>query len=175
MIPWQLSHIEHAGFTVPDLDDAVRFFIDHLGAEELYRSSREPGPFLRTTFAAPKDASFRLSMLRVSPNLNIELFEWSTEWGRKDYPHAFEVGGNHLCLYVDDVDAALEYFAAVPGVATRGGANTVAAGPVAGSRWGYVQTPWGMQLEFVNRGAVHDGPQFAPSEAFPYQPMGKRL
>lgn len=165
MRPWQLSHIEHTGFTVPDLDEAVRFFIEHLGAEELYRSSREPGPFLQTTFAAPQDASFRLSMLRVGPSMNIELFEWSTENGRKEYPHAFDVGGNHLCLYVDDVDAALEYFSALPGVSTRGGANTVAAGPVAGSRWGYVQTPWGMQLEFVNRDVVKDGPRFAGPEA----------
>lgn len=158
---WELSHIEHAGFSVPNLDDAVRFFVDHLGAEELYRSSREPGPFVETTFAAPQDASFQLSMLRVGRNLNLELFEWSTEAGGNDYPHAYDVGGNHLCLYVDNVDAALEYFAAIPGVATRGGGHTVSAGPVASSRWGYVQTPWGMQLEFVNRDSVIGGPRFA--------------
>jgi catechol 2,3-dioxygenase-like lactoylglutathione lyase family enzyme len=69
MSSWKLSHIEHTGFTVPDLVDAVRFFVDHRGAEELYRSSRKPGAFLQTTFAAPEDASFQLSGCHWSPPL----------------------------------------------------------------------------------------------------------
>lgn len=162
MSHWQLQYIEHAGFTVPDLNEAVQFFIDHLGAEELYRGRREPGRFVQTNFDAPADAGFELAMLRVSENLNIELFQWHAEDARPQYPRAFDVGGNHICLHVDDVNAAVRYFEAVPNVEARGGANTVGEGPVAGSRWGYVQTPWGMQLEFVNRDAVSAGPRFAP-------------
>ena len=37
-----LRYVDHAAFTVPDLAQAVRFFVDVLGAEELYRSRRGP-------------------------------------------------------------------------------------------------------------------------------------
>ncbi|HZT10373.1 MAG TPA: VOC family protein, partial [Actinomycetota bacterium] len=30
-----LRHVDHAAYTVPDLDEAVRFFVEVLGAEEL--------------------------------------------------------------------------------------------------------------------------------------------
>ena len=40
MIPG-LRGIEHVGITVPDIDAAVRFFVDILGREECFRA----GPF----------------------------------------------------------------------------------------------------------------------------------
>jgi len=36
-----LSHVDHVGLTVPDLDPAVRFYCDVFGGHELYRL----GPF----------------------------------------------------------------------------------------------------------------------------------
>ena len=33
-----VQHVDHVAFTVPDLDDAVSFFVQGFGAEELYRS-----------------------------------------------------------------------------------------------------------------------------------------
>ena len=36
-----LSHVDHVGLTVPDLDAAVRFYCDVIGGHELYRI----GPF----------------------------------------------------------------------------------------------------------------------------------
>ena len=35
-----LRHTDHVGLTVPNLEDAIRFFVEVLGAEELYRSER---------------------------------------------------------------------------------------------------------------------------------------
>ena len=61
-----VQHVDHVAFTVPDLDDAVRFFVQGFGAEELYRSERGPdAEFMPRNFAVPSDASLRLAMLRM--------------------------------------------------------------------------------------------------------------
>jgi extradiol dioxygenase family protein len=34
-----VRYADHVAFTVPDLDEAIQFFVQALGAEELYRSA----------------------------------------------------------------------------------------------------------------------------------------
>ena len=95
-----LRHVDHAAFTVPDLDEAVSFFVGVLGAEELYRSHRGPdASFMPDHFNVPPDAALELSMLRMPPNLNIELFQWRTTDQRTEHPRHSDRGGHHLCLY----------------------------------------------------------------------------
>jgi len=36
-------NMDHVGLTVPDLEQAVRFFVDVLGADELFRFAEGPG------------------------------------------------------------------------------------------------------------------------------------
>ena len=43
-----VRYADHVAFTVPDLDQAVQFFVQTLGAQELYRSTRGPSPCQRT-------------------------------------------------------------------------------------------------------------------------------
>ncbi|MBC7937200.1 MAG: hypothetical protein H7Y86_17790, partial [Rhizobacter sp.] len=72
--------VDHAGFTVPDLEQAVTFFTDVFGAAVLWRSA----PFTADGLAprapaglnADPSALSRLAMLRLGPNLNIELVEY---------------------------------------------------------------------------------------------------
>jgi hypothetical protein len=64
-----------------------------------------------------------------------------------------------VCVYVDDIDAAYAYLSAIEGVRMLGPIKTVPpGGPVSGTRWTYFCTPWGLQMELVNRAAVVDGP-----------------
>lgn len=158
-----LRHVDHAAFTVPDLDEAVRFFVEVLGAEELYRSSRGPdGDYMTVNFDVPADAALTLSMLRLPPNLNIELFEWKASDQRTEHPRHSDRGGHHLCLVVDDVDVAVAHLRTVPGVRVLGERKEV--GPdsplVAGNRWIYFLTPWGLLMELVDRSRVTDPPHF---------------
>ena len=68
--------------------------------------------------------------------------------GQRDVPRNSDLGGHHVALYVDDMDAAGAYLAA-KGV-------RLLAGPVAsrnasaGQRWRYFLAPWGMQFELVS-------------------------
>ena len=156
-----IRYADHVAFTVPDLEEAVRFFIQALGAEELYRSTRGPdAEFMPENFAVPPDAHLTLAMLRMPPNLNVELFEWETAERRTEEPRPSDAGGHHLCFVVDDVDEAVAVLGGIPGVRVLGGRKEVAGDSphVAGNRWTYFVTPWGLVMEIVDRSRVADPP-----------------
>ena len=67
-------------------------------------------------FAVPSDARLTLVMLRMPPNLNVELFEWSSSDRRTEHPRHSDAGGHHLCFVVDDVDEAVAVLRTIPGV-----------------------------------------------------------
>jgi catechol 2,3-dioxygenase-like lactoylglutathione lyase family enzyme len=163
-----LRHVDHAAYTVPDLDEAVLFFVEVLGAEELYRSQRGPDPsFMPVHFDVPSDAALELSMLRMPPNLNIELFQWRTTDQRTEHPRHSDRGGHHLCFVVDDVDQAIAHLDTIPGVRVLGGRKEVGSDSpsVAGNRWTYFLTPWGLLMELVDRSRVKNPPNLVgPAE-----------
>lgn len=161
--PAQFSYVDHVGFSVPNLEEAVSFFVRAFGAEELYRSRRVgEGEFMVDTFDAPPDSSFELAMLRLPPNINVELFQWTGATPAAILPPPlYAVGGHHLCLYAEDIEVAYSHLAGLPGVRMLGGIKTVPPGsPVAGTRWTYLVSPWGLHIELVNRADVADGPHF---------------
>lgn len=160
--PARFSYVDHVGFSVPNLDEAVSFFVGAFGAEELYRSRRVgEGAFMLETFDAPSDSSFELAMLRLPPNINIELFQWSVPSEAGTSPPLYAAGGHHLCLYSDDIEAAYSRLAQIPGVRMLGRIKTVPPGsPVAGTKWTYLVSPWGLHIEIVNRADVGDRPRF---------------
>lgn len=148
-------------FTVPNLDEAVAFFVEVFGAEELYRSRRGPdAAFMPVNFDVPIDASLELSMLRLPPNLNVELFEWRSGDQRLDHPRHSDRGGHHFCVVVDDVDRAIDYLRATPGVRILGDRKEVGGDSpsVRGNRWTYFASPWGLLIELVDRSRVSDPP-----------------
>lgn len=148
-----LRSVDHAAYTVPDLEQAVAFFVNHLGGELVFHD----GPFtgdgdeMRQRLNVDPKAQCRLAMLRVGPTMNIELFRYDAPEQRTEPPRNSDIGGHHLALYVDDIDAAHAYLSEVPGVQLMGGPNGVAAdSPVAGQRWFYFRAPWGMQMEITS-------------------------
>jgi catechol 2,3-dioxygenase-like lactoylglutathione lyase family enzyme len=145
--------VDHIGLTVPDLDEAVRFFCEALGATELFRfSRRDQGLFMVERFKASPESSFTLAMLSLPGEVQIELFEWQDPQQTRSYPRLFDIGGHHLCLQVDDVERALEAVIAYPGTRVLGDVKLVEPpSPRAGTRWIYFATPWGLHVELVNR------------------------
>lgn len=157
-----LRYVDHTAFTVPDLEAAVAFFTGVLGAEELYRSTRGPdASFMPLHFGVPADARLELAMLRLPPNLNIELFQWWSDDRSAVFPRASDAGGHHLCFVVEDVDAVVEAIAEHPSVEVLGHRKEVGGDSpaVAGNRWVYARTDWGLILEFVDRSRVQDPPR----------------
>lgn len=142
---------EHIGFTVPDLDEATRFFVDVIGCEWVYSL----GPFasdddwMQTHLnVAPRTVMRELRFFRCKNGPNFEIFEYDAPAQRREPPRNSDVGGHHLAFYVEDIDVAAAYLRE-KGVRTLG-EPTFSKGPSAGQRWLYFLAPWGMQLELVS-------------------------
>jgi catechol 2,3-dioxygenase-like lactoylglutathione lyase family enzyme len=152
MIP-TLRSVDHVAFTVPDLDAAVAFLVDHLGGELIFTDGpfADPnGDLIARRLDVHPRASCVLAMVRLG-RLNIELFAYDTVDQVTRPPRNSDLGGHHLALYVDDVDAARDYLTDVAGVTLMDGPNGVAEdSPVAGQRWFYFTTPWGLHLEITS-------------------------
>jgi len=85
---------------------------------------------------------------RLGGETLLEVFHYSAPDQRTEPPRNSDVGGHHLALYVDDLDAAVEHLRA-HGVDVLDG-PTASRGPAEGNRWIYFRSPWGMQLELVS-------------------------
>lgn len=146
-----LRGTEHIGFTVPDLDEAERFFVDVIGCEKVYSL----GPFIRDDdwladqlHVHPRAVMRELRFFRCKTGPNFEIFQWEAPDQVTTPPANSDVGGHHLAFYVEDLDAAVQYLKD-NGVETMG--DIVHSQNASfGQRWLYFLTPWGMQCELVS-------------------------
>lgn len=161
-------NVDHVGFSVPDLDQAVAFFTDVLGAQVLMTggpwSDPQGGSFARV-LGVDRAASIKVAMLRLGPVTSIELVQFTAPGQHRQMPKASDWGAAHLALFVDDIDAAVARLKA-RGVEVLEGPVTNGPGPIAGSRYIYFLSPWGMPMELEER----HGP--LPYEAAGRHPYG---
>jgi catechol 2,3-dioxygenase-like lactoylglutathione lyase family enzyme len=146
--------IDHYGVTVPDLEQAIAFFTDGLGAEIWYRegpSSDPDGDSLTAELGVHPRAVVSLAMLKLGSSTTIELLEYSVPDGSAttSTPPNSDHSAAHLGLRVTDVEAAAEYLSGIEGVRLLHGPVTVEGGLSDGLRWRYFTTPWGLMMELV--------------------------
>lgn len=143
-------NVDHVAYTVPDLDEAVAFFVDVLGGELLYLLGpveSAGGDWMRRQLNVHPRASARIAMLRLGPVTNVELFEYAAPDQSTVMPRNSDHGASHLAFWVEDVEAAVDYLRRQPGVRLLGEPQREGEGPIEGDRWIYFLTPWGMQME----------------------------
>lgn len=165
-----LRNVDHVAFTVPDLAVAVEFFIQALGCQLIYHvgPTEDPaGDWMRRRLDVHPRASLHFAMLRCGPNLNMELYERQAPEQRREMPRNSDLGGRHLAFFVDDIEAAVDALGRQPGVRVLEGVEAVPDGPIAGTRWVYFLSPWGMQLELV---CYEELPYQSMTEARQYGP-----
>jgi len=143
--------IDHIGVTVPDLDEAVRFFVDVLGAELLYTldTKQADDDWMQVALGVhPRTVIREIRFLRLGNGSNIELFKYDAADIQAPQPRNSDLGGHHLAIYVDDLDVAIAHL--------RAHDVDIMGEPVAskqaseGQRWLYFRSPWGMQFELVS-------------------------
>ena len=145
-----LKGIEHVGITVPDLGAALDFFTGVIGCSHVFDGEMGPDPdAMRDTLGVPEDATLRYAFLRCANGPNLEVFEYATADQRRTLPRNCDLGGHHLCFYVEDIEAAVAHLRA-HGVEVMLPVSRIDAGPAAGSSWVYFRAPWGLQLELVS-------------------------
>ncbi len=148
-----LRGTDHVGFTVPDLDEAERFFVDVLGAVHVYtlggKRSDDDDWMLERLGVHPRTVIREIRFYRLGNGSNIELFQYDAADGQAPRPpRNSDIGGHHLALFVDDMDAAVAHLRAND-VEVMGEPNA-SAGASAGQHWLYFRSPWGMQFELVS-------------------------
>lgn len=142
---------DHIGITVPDLDQAVGFFCEVIGAEPIFDGGRienDPG-LMRERLNVHPDARLRYCFLRAGQGLNLEIFEYHAPDQRREPPRNSDIGGHHIAFYVDDITAAVAHLRRHR-VRVLGEPTLIDEGPAAGAAWVYFLSPWGLQLELVS-------------------------
>ena len=146
--------IEHIGFTVPDVKEAVAFFVDVLGCEFMYWMGpfKDPeGDWFKVNLDVhPRAEIPRAALLRCGHGSNMEIFEYVAPDQNRTMPHMSDWGCPHLAFYVDDMDAGLAYLEE-QGLRILGG-KKAGIGDEAGeeSSFAHFLSPWGMVLELVS-------------------------
>jgi catechol 2,3-dioxygenase-like lactoylglutathione lyase family enzyme len=147
-----LRGTDHIGLTVPDLEQATRFFVDVIGCEPFY----ELGPFRSdddwmadTLNVHPRTVMKRLRFFRCKNGSNYEVFEYESPGQCFEVPRNSDVGGHQLALYVDDIELAIRHLL-LHGVRVLGKPTIRTSGPSAGQTWVYFLAPWGLQFELVS-------------------------
>ncbi len=146
-----LRGAEHIGFTVPDMEEAHRFLVDVLGCEYVYTlpEMRRDDDFMREQLNVhPRSVVKEIRFFRCGFGPNFEVFEYEAADGQRPEPRNSDLGGHHVALYVDDLDAAVEHLRAA-GVRVLG-EPVASRNASAGQRWVYFLSPWGMQFELVS-------------------------
>lgn len=146
-----LRGTDHIGVTVPDIEEAHRFFVEILGCEHVYSlpGIRRDDEWMRDHLnVGPGTEATDIRFYRCGFGSNFEVFEYRSPGQRLEPPRNSDVGGHHLALYVDDLDAAVEYLRG-HGIRVLG-EPTVSANASEGQRWVYFLSPWGLQFELVS-------------------------
>jgi catechol 2,3-dioxygenase-like lactoylglutathione lyase family enzyme len=173
-------NVDHLGLSVPNLEQATRFFVDVLGAQVLMTGGPWSDPkgrsFARVLGVNPK-ASIRVAMLRVGPVTSVELVEFTAPGQRRVMPKASDWGAAHLALFVDDIDVASAALRA-RGVKVLEGPVTNGPGPIEGSRYIYFMSPWGMPMELEQRSGqlAYEAPgrhPYGPAPSWSWRPVGE--
>src|SRR5690625_2800008 len=106
--------IDHTGFVVPDIDEAVTFFTEVLHFELLFQP--EPLSFsddrLKRSFGVHAQSSVEGAAFLQYGGKKIELVQW-TDPEQQAGPKPADIGTAHLAISVTDLDRAYTYFESV--------------------------------------------------------------
>ena len=133
--------IDHFGYVVPNMEQAIGFFTEVLGFELLSLDGpfTDDGDRVARWWGVHRRAAGWFAYLRYGAAV-VELTQWQTPDQNTHVPSNSDLGGRHFAIAVTDLDAATTYLKAQPGVTVFDR-----------SEWGFVYftTPWGMTLQIV--------------------------
>ncbi len=149
---------DHVSLTVSDIDEAVTFYTDVMGATLRYRMGpfdaaeiprMDDGRDWTDAHVNVPDACLYIAMLKLCDNLDMELFQYDRPADAKTTsPRNCDVGCRHICLEVEDVNVAIKYLDG-HGCTPMEGPIVSDSGPGPDSLSWYVLDPFGNQMELV--------------------------
>lgn len=154
--PSAVRALDHVGLTVPNLDEATRFFVDAFGAEVLYElASTRPEPTEHELAGEqarlgtrPGSRWIRSVLLRLGEGPSLELFEYDDPEQRPPQTPS-DLGIQHFAVYVDDIERASQQVVDAGGTALDGPSLLPGLESGEGNSWRYTLAPWGGVIELV--------------------------
>ena len=144
---------DHVGLTVPDINQAIEWFEDVMGAVAplTFGPISDPvGTLMHDLLDVdPRAVINQITVLRIGHSANIELFEYSAPGQRRDHPRNSDWSGHHIAFYVTDIAAAVDYMQS-RGVQKFLGPLPITGGPAAGQSINYFKTPFGTYIELIS-------------------------
>ena len=158
---------DHVGLTVPDIDEAVAWFRDVMGASaplSFGPISDPTGTLMHDLLGVdPRAVIDRITVLRIGRSANIELFQYEAPDQRQTHPRNSDWSGHHVAFYVTDIDRAVAYMES-KGVQKFLGPFSLTDGPAAGQTINYFKTPFETYIELISypNGMAYDVPGVKP-------------
>ncbi len=142
-----VTTVDHTGFAVSSLDEAVRFWTGALGFT-LERRAEMGGDFLHQVTGVD-DPNVKTAIVRAPDGYRVELLQYSQGHRNGVVPDgAGAIGAAHLALTVQDIRAAIARVEAA-GWKAKGSPLPIAGGPRKGTLVAYVSGPDHIIIEFM--------------------------
>ncbi|MFL7958531.1 VOC family protein [Xanthomonas vasicola] len=139
--------VDHTGFAVSSLDEAVRFWTGALGFT-LERQSEMGDDFLYQVTGVD-DPNVKTAIVRAPDGYVIELLQYSKGRQNGAVPNsAGAIGAAHLALTVNDIHAAIARVEAA-GWKAKGSPLPITGGPRKGTLVAYVSGPDHITIELM--------------------------
>jgi catechol 2,3-dioxygenase-like lactoylglutathione lyase family enzyme len=136
----------HAGITVRDMDEALRFYRDGLGLEVAFEGESAIAFARRIWNLHPERV--RVVFLRVpGSDTLVELFEFIGIERHPASARPCDHGAGHICLFVEDLDALHARMVEMGYRSRSGHVVTIEDGPHAGAKVVYLIDPDGYHVE----------------------------
>ena len=101
-------NVDHIGVSVLNLDQAISFFRDVLGAKFLFRFGQGPGTEtpadLEKTLGVGPTSKLRIALMRLGPSLNVELMEYRASGQNCSVPKNSDADVPHIAFWVEDME-----------------------------------------------------------------------
>lgn len=143
--------MDHVGFGVPDLNQAVTFFTDVMGFHKIYEEGKLPldANGKKAFNIRPNGEITHIVMMSTGFGSNIEIFEFNSPDRDMKRPLTDDVGWYHIAFYTNDMNKTVAHLKA-KGVEFIGSPIIHKEGPNGGLTGVYFKTPWGLQIELVS-------------------------
>lgn len=139
--------VDHTGFAVSSLDQAIRFWTEALGFA-LERRSEMGGDFLHQVTGVD-DPHVKTAIVKAPDGYQVELLHYSNGRGNGAVPSsAGAIGAAHLALAVKDIHAAITRVEAA-GWKAKGSPLPIPGGPRKGTLVAYVSGPDHVTIELM--------------------------
>ncbi len=139
--------VDHTGFAVSSLDEAIRFWTAALGFK-LERRSEMGGEFLHQVTGVD-DPNVKTAIVRAPDGYAVELLQYSKGSQNGAVPNsAGAIGAAHLALTVENIHAAIARVEAA-GWKAKGSPLPIAGGPRKGTFVAYVSGPDHITIELM--------------------------